>query len=251
MRIWKVIGALILLIAACAEKPHPEAEPEVVVAPAPVAPGVGPLAFPPVDDNISHDTLLIQTTFDLRDGTYIMVASHMQVEERLDAGDRDAGVRLYHYRLNEHGAPDILAVSSSAGDSWTMFPTFFNDPVRSDAMIILANLGERSSWGQKVIRFDANGFQDLGFLDLAAIERVVHEDEVDTKLLKIAPHTRVTAEENDLIFKFTSDEVHLYDDQRGTLDQAIAGDRITYRWKAADGMVLHVDGEARPKQEPS
>ncbi len=256
MRSTLIHGLILISLVACADKPHTENAPEVVIAADTTSLGDtgragAPIPFPQVDDNISHDTLLIQTTFELGDGTYIMVASNNKAEEMLDAGDRNAGLRLYHYRLKKDGSAEILATSTSASDSWTIFPTFFEDPINNGSQIILANFGDRNSWGQKGIRFDDRGFHDLGFLNVAAIERVVLDAEVDTKLLNIAPHTRISSEGNDLVFRFLAEEILLYDDLRGGLDQTMAGDRVNYRWNANDGMVLYIDGEARRDQESS
>jgi hypothetical protein len=242
------IGLLLcVLFVACAEKPHPEPEPEVLTA----TPTAGnSISFPQVDDNIVHDTLMIQTTFDLRDGSFLMIASHVQDDERQAAGDRSAGLRLHHYRLEADGSPRILASSPPAHDSWTMFPTFFRDPHDERGYILLANFGERYSWGQKMMRFNERGFQTLGFLNVAAVEQVVDEDEVTTRLLNIAPQTRITEEGDGLAVAFLVEEIMLFDDLRGGLEQTLAGGRVRYRWNERDGLVLIVDGEDRHEQSP-
>ena len=50
----------------------------------------------------------------------------------------------------------MMAISSPAYDSWTMLPTFFPiDTARpTDAMWVLANFGEKESWGQKLLWLD-------------------------------------------------------------------------------------------------
>ena len=210
-----------------------------------------PIAFEQIDDNVKHDTLLIQTTFDLKDGTFLMVASHKLSEEKLNEGDREAGLRLYHYRAKPDSTYEILARSASANDSWTMFPTFFADPIEEGSYIILANFGERNSWGQKVIRFGDQGFTDLGYLNLAKIERQGEGEEMELKHRNIAPETRVTREGDQLVFSFALNELILFDDLRGVLDQPIEAGRVQYRWSEAEGMVLYIDGEARREEQPS
>ncbi len=247
---------VMLCCVSCADKPHPENEPEVLTeqeAPAMSVPTMmgAPIPFPQIEDNLAHDTLLIQITFDLQDGTFMMVASNTRAEEQLDAGDRNAGLRLYHYRLGKDGSPEMLARSSSALDSWTMFPTFFADPKNEGSYIILANLGERNSWGQKVIRFNDQGYNDLGFLNVAALKAREDDEEGQLRSITIAPHARVGAEGDALLFTFELDELLLYDDLRGGVDRTIQASRVSYRYNEAEGMVLYIDGEARHEEQAS
>src|SRR6188474_799733 len=74
-----------------------------------------PIAYAQLEDNVKHDMLLIQTTFDLGDGTFVMVAGNVQ--------ETFEGIRLYRYRLLQDSTPEILAYSSPGYDSWTMLPT--------------------------------------------------------------------------------------------------------------------------------
>lgn len=253
MRTLTVLIAISSLLLGCSEKAERKETPEGTEPPKleVPSPASSPITFEQIEDNVKHDTLLIQTTFDLTDGTYLMVASHTLAEERLDEGDRSAGLRLYHYRVLPDSTADIIARSSSARDSWTMFPTFFKDPSEDGSYIVLANFGDRSSWGQKVIRFNAQGFADLGFLNVAAIERTRDGDEEVMKLLNIAPHTRISSEGNELVFTFEVEDLLLYDDLRGVLQQPIDADRIAYRWSEAEGMRLFIDQQIRVDEQPS
>src|SRR5436190_11157997 len=106
----------IAFFSACGSR---EPSPVENTLPSPTATPIGfaPLALKEVDDNLHHDTLLIQVTFDLGDGSFVMVASNM--EETFE------GVRLYRYRFEKDSALKMIAVSSPAYDSWTMLPTFF------------------------------------------------------------------------------------------------------------------------------
>src|SRR5688500_17855051 len=141
MKVHAFLIASGLLLFSCAGKSDREESPKDIDVPLVEAPSSSssPIEFTQIDDNVKHDTLLIQTTFDLKDGTFLMVASHSLAEERLDEGDREAGLRLYHYRLQLDSTAEIISRSSSASDSWTMFPTFFNDPINEGSQIILAN----------------------------------------------------------------------------------------------------------------
>src|SRR5690606_7087535 len=241
---------------ACGEKPQPATETEVINEPVSVPIDkpdrtFAPLSFEQVDDNIAHDSLFIQTTFKLPDGSFVMVAMNKAEDPTEDQIERVAGLRLVHYRIDDDSEPEMLAYSSPAFDSWTMFPTFFNDPLNEGSYIILANFGERNSWGQKAIRFNDQGFRDLGYLDVAAIERDGEGEETEMKLRNIGPHTRIGALGNEIVFSFELDELLLYDDLRGALEQPIQADRVQYRWNDAVGMLLYVDGEPRHEQQPS
>ena len=245
-----------ILLLACGEKPRSAPEIDAIneTVPVPIEDPdrtFGPLSFEQVDDNIAHDTLFIQTTFKLPDSSFVMVAMNKAEDPTEDQMERVAGLRLVHYRIDRKGEPEMLAYSSPAYDSWTMFPTFFPDPINEGAYIILANFGERNSWGQRVIRFGDQGFTDLGYLDIAAIEHNGEGDEAEVKLRNIGPHTRIGAIENEIIISFELDEMLLYDDLRGGLEQPIKAGRVQYRWSEAEGMLLYIDGEARREEQPS
>jgi hypothetical protein len=203
----------------------------------------GPIPYVQVDDNVKHDTLLIQVTYDLADGSHLMVASHM--EESFD------GLRLYRYRARPDSSAEIIAVSSPAYDSWTMLPTIFFNPLDSATQVVLANFGERESWGQKVLLL-GDGFTDLGFLDVALPEYIQEEDTAYRKLRNIAPYTRCLSENDGLRFEFTCDSVFLYDDLRGGLELMLPASSIQYSWNPGTGITLWVNGEARqPVRDPS
>lgn len=186
-----------------------------------------------IDDNIRHDTLLIQVTFDLGDGTYLMVASH---------GDESfEGLRLYRYTLLPDSNAILIAASAPAYDSWTMLPTFFHSRNDPGSYIVLANFGERQSWGQKVMRLDSTGFTDLGFIDAAYPERVSDGDSSWTRLGNIAPYISIRGSVSDLDFSFSCDSLHLFDDLRGNTDARLRADRVHYRL-GKDGLALGIDG---------
>ena len=115
--------------------------------------------LPGLDDNVKHDTLLIQTTFDLGDSTYLMVASH--VEETRE------GIRLYRYRVKPDSSAEVLSWSKPGYDSSTMLPTFFRSPDASQGWLLLANMGERESWGQEVFWLKDGAFIHMGYLSMA------------------------------------------------------------------------------------
>ncbi|MFN6177826.1 MAG: hypothetical protein ACK46G_09850 [Flavobacteriales bacterium] len=229
------LGALLFMLGCtAAEKPAP--------TPASGIRGSGPFAFPAIDDNLAHDTLLIQTTFDLGDMTYLMVASN--VEETFE------GLRLYRYRFAADSAVEMMAVSSPAYDSWTMLPTFFGaDSTDTQALWVLANFGEKESWGQKLIWLERD-FSDRGFMHVALPERVIEDDTLRLKRRNVAPQMRYSVQGDTSVWRFACDSVYLYDDQSGHLDQVLHASRLRYTFQASEGLALWVDGRKRLVKKP-
>ena len=210
----------------------------------PVTPGSAPLVFRQFDQNIHHDTLLVQTSFDLGDSSYIMVASN--VEESFE------GLRLYRYRFKPDSAVEMMAISSPAYDSWTMLPTFFplDSAFKTDVMWVLANFGEKESWGQKVMLLDWD-FMDVGFMDVALPERVMEDDTLRLKRRNVAPNIHYLEQGDTAVWLFACDSVYLYDDQAGKLDQVIAAERLRYTFHRDEGLALWVDGKKRLVKKPT
>lgn len=202
----------------------------------------GPVDFPVIEDNLQHDTLLVQVTFDLGAGRFLMVASH--IEEQFE------GLRLYRYILSKNGQPQMEANSAPGYDSWTLLPTFFEDPLIESGHVILANMGERSSWGQKVMRMRGE-FTDVGFLDVALPERVQESDTAYLKLKNIAPYARCVKDGSSMRFSFQCDSLYLYDDLKGNLDMMVPASWVEYEWNPEKGMVLWYRNEARKASSPA
>ena len=212
-----------LLLVACAgpQRPH--------VALAPNGPldwprfeRLQPLDLPIIEDHPIADSLLIQVTFALPDSSFLMVAGP-QDEARTD------GLRLYRYLLVDDSTARFLSYSAPGYDSQTMLPTCFGDPsARSGPWLVLANFGEKDSWGQKVMVLDDGGFHDLGFLDVAVPERRPQVDTVFLRLGNIAPHVVARSIGDTLRLDLTCDSVHLYDDLQGHRDTMRAGSSTGY-----------------------
>ncbi|MEO8066985.1 MAG: hypothetical protein ABI599_04750 [Flavobacteriales bacterium] len=192
-----------------------------------------PINFPQVADNVRNDTLAIQTTFDLGDGTFVMVASN--VLETFE------GLRLVRYALLSDSNARVIATSAPAYDSWTMLPTFLGKAGDS-TLIVMANFGEKQSWGQKVMTLDKSGFTDIGFLEAALPVRVVESDSAYLKRESIASNVRWTNASSGAI-EFAGDSVYLYDDGRGGRDYVIATDRVKCM-RNGNTLQLWIDGAA-------
>lgn len=194
-----------------------------------------PLELAHLDDNVKHDTLLIQTTFRLGDSSYVMVASN--VEETRE------GLRLVLYRPRPDSSADVIAMSKPGYDSRTMLPTFFRGPAPAAGLLVLANMGERDSWGQEVFLLKDGRFLELGFLNVAVPTWEQREEGPVRRLQSVAPNAVVTGPVNDLSIAFQGDSLLLYDDLRGHQEVSLAPARVRYRIKEGKA-VLVLDGEA-------
>jgi hypothetical protein len=210
----------------------------------PLVEGRAPWPFAALDDNIAHDTLLIQTTLDLGDSTYLMVASN--VEETFE------GLRLYRYRFTADSTVEMMAISPPAYDSWTMLPTCFpiDTLYPSDGLWVLANFGEKESWGQKVLLLDRS-FMDVGFMHVALPERVMEDDTLRLKRRNVAPQMRYSERGDTAVWRFACDSVYLYEDGAGATDVVLAAPRVRYTFHRDQGLALWVDGQARPVRTPA
>lgn len=204
--------------------------------------GEKPVPFTALDDNIRHDTLLIQTTFDMGDGTFVMVAGN--VEPKFE------GIRLYRYQLLPDSNAQVLSHSNGAYDSWTMLPTFFSIPNPPGTHLILANFGERESWGQKLMFMDST-FTDLGFLDVAYPEHITEGDSAYVKRTNIGPYGRLALHGDTAVFTFECDSLFLYDDMAGHNDLMVPAHSIRYTYHPETGLELWQNGQRRAVKQPS
>lgn len=196
--------------------------------------------LPNQDDNVHHDTLLVYTTHALGDGTFVMAARNVE--------DTRDGLRLYLYRPRPDSSADVLAASSPAYDSYTMLPTFFATGDTADGIVILANLGEKQSWGQKVFWLKDRRFQDLGFIDVAQRDQRTEGDSTIAWRVSIAPRVQVRGSGGRFDFTFQGDSVQLYDDLQGGLEVMLPAARIAYRFNGQRSLLL-IDGKPRLPKE--
>ncbi len=238
-----------LLLTACGT---PSAPPTVAPTKAPNAPLTWPsfarldrLEMPIVDDHTISDTLLSQVTFGLPDGSFLMVAGP-------EDEARDDGLRLYHYRLLNDTTAQYLAYSGPAYDSYTMLPTFFGDAAsKHGPWLLLANFGEKDSWGQKVMVLDQDGFHDLGFVDAAVPERRPQADTVFLRLANIAPHIIARQHGDSVFLDLGADTVHLYDDLQGHRDTLRSGASTGYVIVRNGGFLLRDGQRLLPVSPPA
>lgn len=224
----RVLIPVLLLLAACTSSTD-----------TPTAAGRGPHPFVQFDQNVSHDTLLVQTSFVLGDSSQLMVASHVE--------DTFEGLRLYRYTFGPDSSVQLLAVSTPAYDSWTLLPTFFpvDDGAPQGPLWVMANMGEKESWGQKLMLLDT-AFHDIGFLDMALPERVTEEDTMRLRRRSIAPFLRLTQQGDTAFWRFACDSVFLYDDQQGRQDRILEAHRVMFISTTSGYTALQLDGSRHP-----
>jgi hypothetical protein len=206
-------------------------------APSPVGPQASAwhrVELQGLDDNVKHDTLLIQTTFALGDGTFLMVASNV--------AETREGVRLYVYTPNADSSAHVIASSKPGYDSETMLPTFFSTGNPADGWVLLANMGERESWGQEVFWLKDRRFTHLGFLDVAQRDWKALDDSTYQFRVNIAPRATISGNNGDFIIGFGGDSLQLYDDLHGHQEVMFPASKVTYRCSEGKATLM-IDGE--------
>jgi hypothetical protein len=197
--------------------------------------------LPGLDDNVKSDTLLIQTTFKLPDGRFVMVAGPM------DEASRE-GLHLYLYKPTVDSAAKVIARSKPGYDSYTMLPTFFATDNAADGLVLLANMGERDSWGQEVFWLKDDHFVHLGFLDVALRSWKSGGEGPVRVLSNIAPKARVAGAAGAFTITFDTDSVFLYDDLQGHAELMLPSSRVGYCYAEGNATLL-LDGKpVLPKQ---
>ena len=199
------------------------------------------LDLPNLDDNVKGDTLLVYTTHQVGNDLFVMAAKNKE--------DKREGLRLYLYTPRPDSTADVLAVSAPAYDSSTMLPTYFTTSDTADGMVILANFGEKESWGQKVFWLKGHEFRDLGWLDVAHREWKTRDDSTVQWRTNIAPFARVQGRNDQFKITFTGDSLQLFDDLAGNQERMFATGRIAYRYDGRQ-MVLYEDGQERLPKHP-
>jgi hypothetical protein len=232
----KVFIAGLLLLAACggpitenAPKDLPAAHVDTTTS------GWHRLDLAGLDDNVKSDTLLIQTTFQLPDGRFVMVAGPMDETYR-------EGLHLYLYEPTADSTAKVTARSKPGYDSYTMLPTFFATNNAADGMVLLANMGERDSWGQEVFWLRGDGFVHLGFLDVALRSWKSSDDGPVRVLGNIAPKARVSGAAGAFTITFDTDSVFLYDDLQGHAEVMLPSARVGYSCTEGKATLL-LDGQ--------
>lgn len=191
--------------------------------------------LPGLPDNVRHDTLLIQTTFDLGSGNFLMVASN--VDETRE------GVRLYLYRPDADSSAQVLAASKPGYDSATMFPTFFQCADTSQGWVILANMGERESWWQEAFWLKDATFNYLGNIGAAQRDWKSDGDSTWSWRTNIGPRAVVSGGNGVFNVRFSGDSLMLNEDGLGGIDVMYPTARVSFGCAEGHSTLL-IDGKA-------
>jgi len=178
--------------------------------------------LPILPDNVRHDTLLVHTTYDLGEGLFLMAAQNNDYNRE--------GIRLYLYRPKADSSAQILAWSKPGYDSETMLPTFFTNGNKADGLVIIANMGERQSWGQEAFWVKDDKINSLGFLNVAVREWRTMDDSTYQFRTSIAPRTVVHGSDGTFDFTFTGDSLQLYDDLQGNMEVMLPASAVRYQF---------------------
>jgi hypothetical protein len=229
-----IVSTIMFLFIGCgAPEPAP-----IPTAPAPDSTAALPtwkvLELPILPDNVRHDTLLVHTTYDLGDGLFLMAAQNNNYNKE--------GIRLYLYRPKADSSAEVLSWSKPGYDSETMLPTFFTNGNNADGLVIIANMGERQSWGQEAFWLKDNAIKSLGFLDVAVRDWKTVDDSTYQFRTSIAPRTEVRGSGGTFEFSFTGDSLQLYDDLQGHMEVMLPASAVRYR--SAEGKAtLFLNGQ--------
>lgn len=180
------------------------------------------IALMPIEDHFELDSILIHNTYELSEGQFMMVSR--STEESFE------GLQMHLYTLKD-SLPIISASSTPAYDSWIYLPTFFISPDQQDTLL-MAEIGERESWGARLLRIEDGAFVDLGFIDIA-IRGSKFDEELETDVLflkSVAPNTTIRSQSEILFVSFGPESVHIYDDQKGNADTLYPADQVKYEF---------------------
>lgn len=184
-----------------------------------------------VDLDPGNDSLWYHLVLDIPGDAHLAVAQPLQESNR-------RGVRMQLLLADTDTSFRALTESSPGYDSAMLFPTFFVDA--HGRHIILADTGERESWGQKVYLLDQGVFTDLGFIDVGLPMQGPDNADADADIIpkNIAPVVRLDLDgKGGIDFRFETEEIILFDDTQGHLDTLVRAKDYLYnlskrgRWK--------------------
>lgn len=155
------------------------------------------------------DSIIYHICYALDETTVIAVAQPME--------DSFEGVRL-QLLSRKNNKVKLIDSSSPGYDSPMLFPTFFRN--EDGQYFILANTGENDSWGVKVYSLIDNQFSDVGFIDMAVLEKRQFPDDNGRmeRYTNISKNTNIINENGMLTFTFNGNKLILFDDNNGKHD---------------------------------
>ena len=178
--------------------------------------------IPPTPDS----SFVYQVVFQIETNLFLAVAQPTKL-------DRE-GVRLQLIEKKGDNKFKLLGSSSPAYDSPMLFPNFFKNDLGQ--IIIMANMGEEESWGAKVYYIGGKKIKDIGFVDIANVERrqFPKEDGSMESYRPIVPSTKITSNNSGLTFSFEGKKMVLYDDLNGNLEVIFSKGEYEYLYDGKD-----------------
>jgi|GEM_PF-6889520 len=176
--------------------------------------------FPEVDVDPGNDSLWYHLVLDIPGDKWLAVAQPTNENNR-------RGIRMQLMSMNVDSTFSVHTESSPGYDSAKLFPTFFKDA--QGRLIILADTGERQSWGQKVYLLNNERFEDLGFLDVGTVAYTEEDGQQILAPTTIAERVTIEQTKKGLEFRFSGKDLVLFDDGKGNLDTIIDASSICYR----------------------
>lgn len=230
-----LVPSVLFVIIGCGHGPDPstDASSTATVRPTAPLPAWTRLDLPILADNVRHDTLLVHTTYDVGDGLFLMAAQNNNYNKE--------GIRLYLYRPKADSSAEVIAWSKPGYDSETMLPTFFTSGNKADGLVIVANMGERQSWGQEAFWVKDNRIKSLGFIDVAVRDWKTLDDSTYQFRTSIAPRTLVSGANGVFDVTFSGDSLQLYDDLQGHSEVMLPASAVRYRYE--NGWTLWLNGK--------
>ena len=107
--------------------------------------------------------------------------------------------------------------------------------------MILANMGERESWGQEAFWLKDGRFISLGWLNVAQRDWKTVDDSLQQWRTNIAPRATVHGGNGAFLIGFSGDSLQLYDDLQGHLEVTLPSNRLRYRCTEGQAELL-IDG---------
>lgn len=174
-----------------------------------------------LDLDPGNDSLWYHLVIDIPGDLHLAVAQPTSDDNR-------RGVRFQLLKEGQDSTFHCETESSPGFDSAKLYPSFFSNDMGQH--IILADTGERDSWGQKVYLLVENKFYDLGFIDVGSVNYDEDQETLEQSLSpqSIAKNVTISSDANGYRFTFDLEEFVLYDDQKGNLNQIVPSSQWSY-----------------------
>jgi len=180
-----------------------------------------PVSYTELELDPGNDSLWYHLVLDIPGDLDFAIAQPTEETNRF-------GIRFQLLDNKADGTFECKGESSPAYDSAKLFPTFFKN--QAGQHIILADTGEKVSWGQKVYLLDNGTFYDLGFIDMGTVDYATNleSDSLELSPQSIAPRLKIEDSKKGLEFRVDGETMVLYDNGKGKLNQVVSCNKWHY-----------------------